>query len=364
MRHVPGVALAAGCVILGSCGRSPAPATPSAPVNAAPSPARESQAADSIHFGQRTIPARTPGAMRVATYNLLNLFDDIDDPALSGDEEDIDDAKPASERQAVAAAIRRLDADVLALQEIESEAALTEFRDIHLAGMGYDYLVSVDTGDPRGIECAVLSRYPLTGVEHWAGLELGGTHPELWGNNPNDWAGEAITFKRSPLKVVVEVPGMSDGEGGGHESYTLALVVLHNKSGGPGGYWREAESRKVVEIVGAMQRENPDANIMVLGDLNATSEDQSVLMLLGAGLVEILPDDGSRGNELISHESGRRIDHILVGQAMLPEIVGNSAFIMGTPSREPGADWRTTPAPAGLASDHFPVAVELWIGDQ
>ena len=113
-----------------------------------------------------------------------------------------------------------------------------------------------------------------------------------------------------------------------------------------------------------MQRENRDANIVVLGDLNATSEDQSVLTLLGAGLAEILPDDGSRGNELMSHESGRRIDHILVSQSVLPEVVGGSAFIMGTASRAPGADWRNTPAPAGLASDHFPVAVELWIGDR
>ena len=169
MRSLVWIVLAWGCGVLASCGPSAAPTPPSAPANPAPAAQREASPSDSIHFGQREVPGRTPEALRLATYNLLNLFDHVDDPTLSGEDEDIDDAKPAGERRAVAEAIRRLDADVLALQEIESEAALTEFRDEYLEGMGYHYLVSVDTGDPRGIECAVLSRFPLDNVEHWAG---------------------------------------------------------------------------------------------------------------------------------------------------------------------------------------------------
>ncbi|MCA9287973.1 MAG: endonuclease/exonuclease/phosphatase family protein [Phycisphaerales bacterium] len=356
-------------LVLGSCGPSTAPATPRG--SAANNTTSGTGApADSIYLGTRVAPPRHDGAIRIATYNLLNLFDDIDDPAYSGNEEDIDDAKPQSERTALGDAIARLDADVLALQEIESESALAEFRDQHLAGLGYDYLVSIDTGDPRGIECAVLSRFPLSNVQHWAGLALGGVHPDQWGNSENFYAGEPITFKRSPLRVDVTVPtptsggGGEGGSGGAAEPYILTLFVLHNKSGGPGGYWREAESRKIVELIAEARDANPEANIVVLGDLNATSDEQSVQTLLDAGLTELLPVDQDHWAATMSHESGRRIDHILVSGPAMAEVVPGSAFILGTPTRAPGSNWRTTPAPAGFASDHLPVAVELWIGDR
>lgn len=349
-----GIAWLAGATLLASCGPG------SAPAPAGPPPAAATESAhDGIHFGIREAPARTPGTLRLATYNLLNLFDDHDDPTLSGRYEDIDDAKPESERLALAAAIRAIDADILALQEVESESALREFRDGYLAGLGYDHLVSIDTGDPRGIECAVLSRFPITGFWTWGGLELGGVHPEMWGGNPNDWAGEPIAFKRSPLRVDVAVPASDDGS-----VYTLTLFVLHNKAGGPGAYWREAESRKIVELVAEAAAERPEPNIIVLGDLNAMSTDPSVRILLDTGLLEVLPFDPSRPLETVSHESGRRIDHILVNAWAMREVVPESGFIFGTPSRAPGANWRTTPAPPGMASDHFPVVVDLWIGDR
>lgn len=319
--------------------------------------------ADSIYFGQREVPARTPGAVRIATYNLLNLFDDEDDPALSGPVEDIDDATPAARRQCLAGTIRRLDADVLALQEVESDSALREFRDGYLGGLGYDYLVSLDTGDPRGIECAVLSRFPVANIEHWAGQELGGVHPAMWGSQPNDWAGESITFKRSPLRVDVLVP-VAGSEADGASPYVLTLFVMHSKSGGPGAYWREAESSRLVEIVGAVRAEDPGANIVVLGDFNATSDQRSVRLLLEADLTEVLPFDAGRATATASHESGRRIDHILMSPGALREVVRGSEFILGTPGRPPGADWRATPAPEGLASDHYPVVVELWAVDR
>ena len=358
--------IAGTATLTASCGR------PTDPTASRRAPHAESSGApaDSIYLGTRQAPPRRDGAIRIATYNLLNLFDDIDDPAYSGDEEDIDDAKPEREREALADAIRRLDADVLALQEIESESALAEFRDQHLAGLGYEHLVSIDTGDPRGIECAVLSRFPLSNVQTWAGLELGGVHPDQWGSGENWYAGEPITFKRSPLRVDVTVPtaasegGGEGASGGAGEPYILTLFVLHNKSGGPGGYWREAESRKIVELVAEARAADANANIIVLGDLNAQSDDLSVQTLLGAGLTELLPMDQENWAATISHESGRRIDHILVSAAALPEVVPDSAFILATPTRPPGSNWRTTPAPAGFASDHLPVAVDLWIGDR
>jgi len=73
---------------------------------------------DHRRIGQLDAPERTPGTLRLATYNALNLFDDHDNPALTGRNDDADDTKPASEKQALADAIRAIDADVIAMQEI------------------------------------------------------------------------------------------------------------------------------------------------------------------------------------------------------------------------------------------------------
>ena len=113
---------------------------------------------DFVRFGLKEAPLKHAGAIRLATYNVENLFDAIDDPDLSGRNEDIDDAKPEAELQGLADAIHALDADVLALEEVESEAVLTWFRDTYLSDMGYTALASIDAGDGRGIEQSVIVR--------------------------------------------------------------------------------------------------------------------------------------------------------------------------------------------------------------
>ena len=68
--------------------------------------------------------------------------------------------------------IKELDADILCLQEVESEEALRWFRDAYLADMGYEYLVSHDVGYYRGIEQSVLSRFPISNPTIWKNEDL------------------------------------------------------------------------------------------------------------------------------------------------------------------------------------------------
>lgn len=306
-----------------------------------------------IRFGVPTPPAKREGAVRIATYNVENLFDAIDDPALTGRYEDIDDAKPESALAGVAAAIRSLDADILALQEIEAEAVIRWFRDSHLQGLGYDHLASIDAGDERGIEQAVLSRFPITEIKNWPGKNLAGIHPDNWGDAENFNAGTPIRFHRSPLRVTVEVPP-SDGA----VPYELTMYVVHHKSGRPGDYWREAEAFGLVELL-EEAGSDPEHNIVILGDFNAYLTDQSVQTIVSAGFTDALGDVYIRGPQFTTHESGRRIDHILVNAALAPELVPGSGFVLGTPALPEGADWRDPWRPEGYASDHYPVAVDL-----
>ncbi|MDQ7013515.1 MAG: endonuclease/exonuclease/phosphatase family protein [Planctomycetota bacterium] len=315
-----------------------------------------------VRFGITAPPARTPGAIRLATYNVENLFDDQDDPDLSGRYEDIDDTKPQAHLQALADTIRALDADVLALQEIESEAVIRWFRDTYLADLGYEYLASIDAGDERGIEQAVLSRFPIASVTNWPRHPLGGVHPDKWGNSENWHAGEPLTFHRSPMRVVVEIP--RDASPGAAESsdadaYRLTLYVVHAKSGRPGEYWRLAEARGLVNQIRQQLKADPDANVVVLGDFNAFLGDESVQTLVGAGFADAIAPAGQRNPRFATHASGRRIDHILVNDNLQPELVAGRAFVLGTPSLPEGVDYRQEWRPDGYASDHFPVVIEI-----
>jgi len=314
---------------------------------------------DFIRFGTRAAPVRTPGAIRLATYNVENLFDDQDDPELSDRYEDIDDTKPEPHVRAVADAIRALDADIIALQEIESEAVVRWFRDTYLADMGYDHIASIDAGDERGIEQAVLSRFPIASVTNWPRHPLGGVHPDKWGSGDNWNAGEPITFHRSPLRVDIDIPPQTGTAEAATDTYRLTLYVVHAKSGGPGEYWRLSEARGLANQIKLQLAAEPAANIAVLGDFNAFLSDESVQSLTSSGLTDALASVADRSPRFVTHESGRRIDHILINANLKPELVPASPFILGTPSLPEGIDWRQEWRPDGYASDHFPVAVEI-----
>src|SRR5262249_2358207 len=143
--------------------------------------------------------------------------------------------------------------------EIESKDALLWFRDRYLKDAGYSYVESLDAGDERGIEQAVLSKYPITDIQQWVGEELGGTHPDKFGNEPNRLAGEPIRFHRSPLRVTIEAPAQdAQGDAVAGQTYQLTLFVVHLKAGGGGGYWRERETAGIAKHVGEFQQQHPD----------------------------------------------------------------------------------------------------------
>jgi len=332
---------------------------------------------DYIRHGLKAPLPKTKGSIRLATFNIENLFDDKDDPALSAEHDDKDMAKPASQSQAVAEAIIRLDADVLSLQEVESYEALIQFRDRYLTGSGYDHVVSIDSGDFRGIECSVLSRFPLKDAKVWKDLPLGGNHPDKWGDEPNREAGKPIVFRRSPLKVTVSVPAAKAAALAGEASpagvaeagkdFEFTVFVVHNKSGRPGSYWREAEARKTVELAAEAAKENPGIRMAVLGDFNAHGGEPSVMTFLnadpaapGGNWTHLFGDRRPKDTESMTHSSDRSIDHILYNPAMAKHLLRDSRFVMGMPSRPKGADWRTTPPPPSYASDHYPVVVDVY----
>ncbi len=358
VRRLPALALLAGASLATACQpaqvtdtSSTQPQTEAAPAQAIAEPLFPAR------FGSETAPEKANGSIRVATYNVENLFDDVDDPGLSGRQEDIDDRKPDAELDAVAAAIRALDADVITLQEVESEAALHWFMDSRLSDMGYEHVVSIDAGDERGIEQAVLSRFPIVETKNWVRRPLGGVHPAKYGNSENWYAGEPIVFHRSPLMVVVEVPGQAWG---GEEPFRLRLFAVHFKSGRYSDYWRDKESEGLLSVMDEIREAEGELGpTVILGDFNATHDAPSVQALVSAGFHDLFADNRGPKARWTSHESGRRIDTILANPAAHAASIAESETILGTPARPAEVSWRDMDTFPGYAADHYPVMVDL-----
>jgi endonuclease/exonuclease/phosphatase family metal-dependent hydrolase len=298
------------------------------------------------------------GSIRVAAYNVLNLFDHVDDPKLQGEHDDIDMATSDDRCRNLAAAIRAADADILALEEVESLECLTWFRDTYLKGMRYEHLASFDAGYYRGVEQSVMSRFPITNAEVWPNLSLDDVRRNGPGFSPvpNQYR-RGLTMQRSPLRVDVKVD----------EDYELTLFIVHHKSGRDFRFQREAEALRTIELVDQVRRQDPSRNIIVLGDFNAAPWDKSFRLYLEAGLIDVMAHriiprwkeaDETEPNLYKTHESDRVLDYILLSSAAHREFVIGSAQVLGT-LYDPDYDWRTDPYPKGYASDHYPVMIDL-----
>lgn len=68
--------------------------------------------------------------------------------------------KPKAARNKLAARIKDMDLDVIAVQEVEDVDTLTHFARQDLAALGYDHVVLVEGNDPRLIDVGLLSRLP------------------------------------------------------------------------------------------------------------------------------------------------------------------------------------------------------------
>lgn len=267
-------------------------------------------------------PASRPArdTIRIATYNVLNLFDAEDDPYRDDEGTRI---KPRSELERLAATIRRLDADVLALQEVENRFYLERFVRVLLPDMGYRHVVHFEGNDNRGIDCAVLSRLPVGPVTSYRHLFFDG--PE----------GRPMCFLRDLLRVRVEPS----------DAPPFEIFVVHLKSKGSGESShpiRLAEARQVRAILDDLLRHDPRARFILCGDFNDEWNSPSLQALRGHGDAELkcywteLPES----NRITYNKAPYRsmIDFILCSPAMARTYVANSYTILPGDVESSGSD--------------------------
>ena len=190
--------------------------------------------------------------LRIASYNLKNALDLFDDPWTL---DEVTPPKPRAEWEQIAAVLRHVNADIVALQEVENEPLLKAARDELFADLGYTHLVACPTNDRRGIRVAVLSRFPITSITSHCQRSF--THP--------DEPDAAHQFARDFPHVRIDMNGTP-----------LHLFPAHFKSNytsrdeDPHAIrQRTAAAMEARTIVQNLLMDDPDALVAVCGDFNS-----------------------------------------------------------------------------------------------
>ncbi|MFQ6105199.1 MAG: endonuclease/exonuclease/phosphatase family protein [Candidatus Glassbacteria bacterium] len=268
---------------------------------------------------------------KLATYNVKNLFDEHDDPYY-WDEKTDPMPKPLEEVKALASVIHRLDADIIALQEVESREVLRRFRRRFLQDMGYGEPVLIEGNDMRGIDVALLSRIPVGPVTSYRHLQV--TSADY--RNPR--------FERDLLRVRM-CP---------EDDFWFDIYVVHLKSGRRVDdiKKRMSEAIKVREILDGELKRYEGYRFILVGDFNDSRKSDVIRLIEGKGkrklfcLNDELPED--QGFTFVWKSIRAQFDYIFCSPSMKGFYVEGSARVII------GED-------VSIASDHMPVIASFSI---
>ncbi len=312
----------------------------------------------------------------VGFYNFENLFDTVDDPEINDEEflpngdrkwtDDLYQEKLDHLARVVSEIGTKLSPDGVALlgvAEVENRRVLEDFVQRPAVANRHYEIVHYDSPDKRGIDVALLYQPKYFKVTYSKNYPL-----ELYDENG----------KRKYTRDILYVAGLFDGE-------PLHVLVNHWSSRGGGaaaiGY-RNAGAAKCKAISDSIMMVNPNAKIIIMGDLNDDPSNESVKKILGAkakqrqvkekGFFNTMYSKYKKGfGTLAYNDAWNLFDQLIVSKALIDEKVPGYHFYKSHVLREDyliqkfghfkGYPFRTFGGGnyIGGYSDHLPVYLYL-----
>jgi endonuclease/exonuclease/phosphatase family metal-dependent hydrolase len=262
--------------------------------------------------------ADPPAVVRVVSWNVHDLFDEVADPGTL--DPAVAPAEVEARLEAVAAVLRRLDADAVLLQEVENLTLLLRLA----VRAGYPEARLLEGNDPRGIDVALLSRWPVTGYQGHAQERAPDGRP-LW--------------PRDAVEAGLSIGGLR-----------LVLVATHLSSrlSDPDGARRRIQSARLRELADLAAAADPGALVVAGGDLNDEASAPALAPLFGDGawLEVVGTSDAGRPPDWTWSDGRLRqaLDHLAVGAGQAGRVL---------------AGWVADGPDVAAASDHRPVVADL-----
>ena len=252
--------------------------------------------------------------IRIASYNVENLFDDLDDPRTR---DEGTPPKSAGDMVKLARALKEAEGDIVTLQEVENIGILNDFLDRYLPGE-YPYRALVEGNDIRGIDVAVISKYPISKVQ---------SHKKNRFPLPS---GGKTFLRRDLLRADIEVKGVP-----------LTVYTTHLKAhagGQKADEVRLGEAKEVRRIIEEEMSAYPSRFYVLTGDFNDTPQSEVGQVFLGSpngewqsALADLEP------RESITHApTHRTIDYLLYPEHLSAEFRGGG--VQRLPPEQMGSD--------------------------
>ncbi len=267
-------------------------------------------------------PAAAEGEFSVISYNVENFFDGIDDTGDDGAEPKLSDEEIATKRDKIAYAIGVTAScpTVIAIQEVEKASLLELLAEKLLDYCDAPYaVVHEESADGRGIDVAYMVDADRVGV---ISAELNQSCTPITTNieDPTIDCGRTQDplFSRPPYVLTADIDG---------ETFTFINNHFKSKRGGES----ETEPRRILQanhvasIVNEFKASDPDAQVLVIGDMNDYENSKALLELEKSGLVNILNQvpEAERYSFVFSGVS-QLIDGILTTPSMAQRLVNTT----------------------------------------
>jgi endonuclease/exonuclease/phosphatase family metal-dependent hydrolase len=276
--------------------------------------------------------------LTVATYN-LEFY--VDAPTL--------DMPPKSDeaRRIIRESIRRMNPDVIALQEVGSLNTLQELRQsLKREGVEFKHSEYVNSIDPN-LHLAFLSKLPIIS------------------RRPH--TNESFLYRGKRFRVS---RGFAEIElANGKDRITLITAHLKSKrqlAEADQQELREEEATVLREKIDDFFQREPNGKLIVLGDFNDSISSKTLRTIFGRGQTRLFdPRPAERNGDTLPHPNSRyeprrivwthyygkeesysRVDYILVSPALRHAVNASETYVLAMP------DW-------GAASDHRPVSLRL-----
>lgn len=275
--------------------------------------------------------------LRIATWNVEHFVDAYDNPYVDHPRENAPSGM-ARRVDLFVEGVRTLDADVLVLQEFESEAFAETLAEERFPDMGYQFIASSESPSWY-MNVVVLSRLPLGTLRSYDEV----TTP-IVGNTDSTGAPEAQRLTNHRMWIA-DVWARSN--------YTVSIAGAHLKAGrgARNAGWRMGQIQWLRAEFDQLLRADPKANLLVAGDLNALPDSRELAVLLGMsadarGAARFVRPFKEKA--VATHPAdtpSRQLDYLLPSTTMAPEMVEGSFRVV---------QWRDAETQA-MASDHLPV---------
>lgn len=276
--------------------------------------------------------------LKILSWNVEHFVDDFDNPYIDNSREDNPPEGMEERREMLAKALKIANADIVVLQEFESDSYAMKLAEEYFPELGYQVFAGHESPDWY-MNVVVMSRVPL-GIFH----SYATANTPIAGETDDDGnpASQAFTNNRMWTLDVLVKP-----------EYNFALTGVHLKAGRGerNENWRIGQMNLLRSHYAMLLASDPQRNILAVGDFNSTPDSREFLHFLGEGSdVEFI--DPLAGTGTYSHPADSafwRIDHILPNTNISNEIVPGSVEV----------DYYFSPDSMASIADHLPMTIEI-----